>query len=336
LLKLGELGEFALIDRLSRDLVHRPEGVVRGIGDDAAVLDFDGPRWLLFTTDMLVEGVHFSLDYASPAQVGIKAVAVNVSDIAAMGGWPAHGVVSLGLPPRLSVEEVEELYRGIRRAAKEYDLNIVGGDTVLSPERLVINVALLGFVEKGRAVYRSGARVGDLICVTGSLGKSAAGLYLCQHPEAGAGPGVAAYLKRAHLEPRAKLRSGRILSAAGVTAMDDVSDGLAAELREICRASGVGCRVRAADIPVDYRVREVAALAGRDPLDWAFSGGEDFELVFTIPPERVALVEERLAAAGEECRCIGEIIPAEKGMVLELPGGLCVPLEARGYDHFAP
>lgn len=334
-MKLGDLGEFGLIDRLSRDLINRPGEVVQGIGDDAAVLNLEGPWWLLFTTDMLVEGVHFSLDYATPAQVGIKTVAVNVSDIAAMGGWPAHGVVSLGLPTRLSVEEVEELYQGIRQAAGEYNLNIVGGDTVLSPERLVINLALLGFVEKGRAVYRSGARVGDLIYVTGGLGKSAAGLYLCQHPDLTIDPGMAAFLKRAHLEPRARLRAGRILSRAGVTAMDDVSDGLAAELREICRASGVGCRVRAEGIPVDYRVRRVAALANHDPLDWAFSGGEDFELVFTVPPDLARGVEEKLAAAGEECRCIGEVIPAEKGMVLELAGGRCVPLEARGYDHFA-
>ncbi|MGB9803153.1 MAG: thiamine-phosphate kinase [Desulfofundulus sp.] len=335
-MKLGDLGEFGLINRLSRDLINRPGEVVRGIGDDAAILNLEGPWWLLFTTDMLVEGVHFSLDYATPAQVGIKSVSVNVSDIAAMGGWAAHGVVSLGLPARLSVEEVEELYRGIRQAAGEYGLNIVGGDTVLCPERLVINLALVGFVEKGRAVCRGGARVGDLIYVTGSLGKSAAGLYLCRHPDLTVDPGVAAFLKQAHLEPRARLRAGRVLSRAGVTAMDDVSDGLAAELREICLASGVGCRVRARDIPVDHRVVVVAALAACDPLDWAFSGGEDFELVFTVPPDTARNVEEMLAAAGEECRCIGEITPADKGVVLELPGGRCVPLEARGYDHFAP
>lgn len=335
-MKLSDLGEFGLIERLSQDLITQPAQVVRGAGDDAAVLQVvDGAHWLLFTTDMLVEGVHFSLAWARPAQVGIKTVAVNVSDIAAMGGWPTYGVISLGLPDRLTVEEVEELYQGIRQAAREYGISIVGGDTVSSPERLVINLAMLGSVEAGRAVYRSGAKPGNLIYVTGTLGKSAAGLYLCRYPELAVAPDIAVFLRQAHLEPRARLKAGRLLAAAGITAMDDISDGLAGELAEICRASGVGCLVRAEYIPVDPRVRTLAELVGWDPLDWALSGGEDFELVFTVPPLLARRVEESLSGAGEEYRCIGEITSAGTGMVMEMADGRLVPLNARGYDHFA-
>ncbi|HHW45130.1 MAG TPA: thiamine-phosphate kinase [Desulfotomaculum sp.] len=334
-MKLHELGEFGLIKRLSGDLLSRPAEVIRGAGDDAAVLQLDGSLWTLLTTDMLVEGVHFSLEWASPVQVGIKTVAVNVSDIAAMGGWPAHAVISLGLPERSTVEEIDELYRGIRQAAGEYGVNIVGGDTVKSPDRLVINLTLLGYVEAGRAVFRSGAGVGDRIYVTGGLGASAAGLFLCRHPALPVDPAVATCLRRAHLEPRARLAAGRLLSAAGVTAMDDISDGLAGELMEICRASGVGCLVREEAIPVDPRVRAVADLAGVDPLQWVLSGGEDFELLFTVPPGLAGPVEVKLAAAGENCYCIGEVIPAGSGLLLERAGGRVVPLQARGYDHFA-
>lgn len=334
-MRLSEIGEFGLIERIAQGLLMHPQEVVAGVGDDAAVLRTAGPHWLLFTTDMLVEGVHFSLAWATPEQVGYKTVAVNVSDIAAMGGWPTHGVISLGVPPRMTVEEVEKLYYGLRRAAAEYHLNIVGGDTVLSPERLVINFALLGQVEAGRAVLRGGARVGDLICVTGTLGNSAAGLYLCQHPELAPGEEVSTFLYRAHLEPKAKLAAGRLLASIGATAMEDVSDGLARELHNICRASGVGCLVRAKDIPLSSQARELARLTGHDPLEWALSGGEDYELVFTLPGELFSRAKEELLAIGESCTCIGEIVPPQEGLLLEFPGGSRVPLALQGYDHFA-
>ncbi|WP_027718629.1 thiamine-phosphate kinase [Desulfovirgula thermocuniculi] len=334
-MRLSEIGEFGLIARVAQGLLTHPGEVVAGAGDDAAVLRLPGPHWLLFTTDMLVEGVHFSLAWATYEQVGYKTVAVNASDIAAMGGWPTHGVISLGLPPRVSVEEVEALYHGLRRAAAEYRLNIVGGDTVASPERLVINFALLGLVEAGLAVLRGGARVGDLICVTGTLGNSAAGLYLCQNPGLAPDGETAAFLYRAHLEPRAKLAAGRLLASAGATAMEDVSDGLARELHNICRASGVGCLVRAKDVPLSSQARELARLAGCDPLEWALSGGEDYELVFTLPEDLFEQAKEELAAIGESCTCIGEIIPPQEGLLLELPDGKRVPLALQGYDHFA-
>ncbi|OAT79961.1 thiamine-phosphate kinase [Desulfotomaculum copahuensis] len=332
-MNLSALGEFGLIERLARDLPNNPGQVVCGAGDDAAVLQAAGPDQLLFTTDMLVEEVHFSLTWATAEQVGVKALAVNVSDIAAMGGRPAYAVISLGVPERVTVEELDALYRGLRRTAREYGVNLVGGDTVACPDRLVINVALLGLVEPGRAVYRGGARPGDLIYVTGSLGKSAAGLFLCRHPETPVVPEAAAFARLAHLEPCARVQAGRLLAAAGVGAMDDISDGLAGELGEICRASGAGCRVRAGAVPVDPRVRLVAAAAGCDPLDWALYGGEDFELLFTVSPAGAARMEDKMAQAGEAVSLIGEITPAGDGMKIET-GGVWRPLPARGYDHF--
>lgn len=333
-LKLNQLGEFGLIDMLAQNL-EWGTGVIKGIGDDTAVLEPDGHKQQLFTTDMLVEGVHFSLEYALPRQVGIKAMAVNVSDIAAMGGKPTHAVVSLALPPSLSVEAVLDFYEGLRQAAREYAVNVVGGDTVKNPERLVVNVALLGEVEKGRALYRSGAHPGDLVYVTGHLGASAAGLYICQHFNKPFPSEAADFARLAHLEPRARLSAGRLLAKVeGVTSMNDISDGLASEVNEICRASGVGCRIRCAQIPIDARVKELAALAGIGPLDWAFLGGEDFQLVFTVNPSCAAVVEHTLKTSGEDFTQIGEILPPEHGISLELGGGQKVPLQANGYNHF--
>lgn len=332
---LSALGESGLIELLSRGLPATGPEVVKGIGDDAAVLQVSGDNWLLFTADMLVEDVHFSFACAAPEQVGYKALAVNVSDIAAMGGWPAHALISLGVPAGTPVGVMEGIYAGLRRAADEYGVNIVGGDTVKSPERLVINVALLGLVEAGRAIYRSGARPGDLIFVTGPLGNSAAGLHLCRHPETPVSPETAGFLRSAHLEPRARVDAGRILAKTGkVTAADDISDGLAGELHEICRASGVGCRIREEAVPVDPRVREAARAAGCDPLEWALYGGEDYELVFTVPPEDAAEMIKEMEINHEQCFLIGEVLPREEGILRELPGNQVILLEPRGYDHF--
>ena len=332
-MKLSEIGEFGLIDLLTRDLVYDRSRVIVGAGDDAAVLKSDEDRWLLFTTDMMVEGVHFSFDYCSAEQVGKKALAVNVSDIAAMGGRPGHAVVSVALRPDLAVEKLNELYLGLKEAAREYGINIVGGDTVHSPERLVINVALLGDVAAGRAVYRTGARPGDGVYVTGSLGAAAAGLYLYTHPDTACSTGAAAHCRGAHSEPVARLAAGQTLAGCGISAMDDISDGLASEMHEICGASGTGCRIRAVDVPVDDRVREVAAVAGLDPLHWALFGGEDFELVFTAAPAAGDTVREALLQIGVTVYRVGEITPAEEGLLLDAEDGI-KPLLRGGYDHF--
>lgn len=336
-MELSGVGEFGLIELLSRRVPPGRTDVVKGIGDDAAVVRVSGENWLLLTTDMLVEEIHFSFSFATPGQVGRKALVASISDIAAMGGWPTHALVSLGVPLSLAVEVLEGIYAGMQKAAAEYGVDIVGGDTVRSPDGLVINVALLGAVEAGRPLYRSGARPGDLVFVTGPLGGSAAGLYLCRHPETPVGREAADFLRSAHLEPRACVRAGRILAATGrVTAADDISDGLAGELHEICRASGTGCLIREGAVPLDERVRELARLAGKEPLDWALYGGEDFELVFTVPAPNAAEVVRELAAEKIECYLVGEIVPRERGICLQTGKGEITPLSARGYDHFRP
>lgn len=334
-MNISELGEFGLIDLLSRKIVNfKSRHVIRGIGDDTAVLRAGEGRWLLFTTDMLVEDVHFSLAYFTMRQVGIKSVAVNVSDIAAMGGVPTCAVISLAVPLRLTAGDLEDLYEGIAESAGIYGIDIVGGDTVKSPERLIINVALLCEVEFGKAVYRSGAKPGDAVYVTGTLGKSAAGLYACQHPQLPFSEKVLDFVRLAHLEPRARVEAGRLLGNAGVSAMNDISDGLASEVREICLASGCGCVIWAECIPVAPEVREVAESAGVDPLDWALYGGEDFELVFTLPPVRAGEVEKMLAGAGVDCCRVGEITESGKDISIVYPGRGEVSLKAGGYDHF--
>jgi thiamine-monophosphate kinase len=334
-LELSEVGEFGLIEMLSRRVPPGRPDVVKGIGDDAAVLRASGETWLLFTTDMLVEGVHFSFSYAAPRQVGKKALVASISDIAAMGGWPAHALVSLGVPPHMPVEVLDGIYAGMQEAAADYGIDIVGGDTVRLPERLAVNVALLGAVEAGQALYRSGAKPGDLVFVTGFLGTSAAGLYLCQHPGAAFPEEEAGFLRSFHLEPRARVQAGRILAGSGkVTAADDVSDGLAGEMHEICRASGTGCLIRGEAIPLDARVRKLAGLVGEDPLAWALYGGEDFELVFTVPARDAPVIERALAAANVPCCLVGEILPPEKGICLETKPGEKIPLPRKSFDHF--
>ncbi len=332
-MKLSELGEFNLIKLLTKDLVYDPQGVIKGAGDDTAVLTTSEGIWLLFTTDMIVEGVHFSLDYSTFQQVGWKALAVNLSDIAAMGGRPTHSLVSLGIPYGLESDALVELYAGLREAARKYRVNIVGGDTVSSPGQLVINVVLLGEVEAGRAVYRSGARPGDRVYVTGTLGAPAAGLCLFQNSELSCSPEVEDYCRSAHTMPQPRVEAGRILATCGVSSMDDISDGLAGEMHEICGAGGVGCIIREQDLPVDRRVRVVAEKAGIDPLQWALFGGEDLELVFTVGSDAEEKIKREAAGKGAIIYNVGEITASGKVM-LERLNGEVVPLMCGGYDHF--
>ncbi len=334
-MELSTLGEFNLINLMTRDIVTNPAEVVKGVGDDAAVLKVSPNKWLLFTTDMLIENVHFSLSWASFFQVGAKAITVNVSDIAAMGGKAAHALVSLGLPERLSVENIEELYAGLRQAALDYNINIVGGDVVKSPAPLIINVALLGLVDPEHIVYRSMAQPGNLIYVTGYLGKSAAGLYLYQNPGVQVPESARGLVCNAFLCPRAQSKAGRLLGESRVvSAMEDISDGLLAELDKICQASKVGCRIWLKDVPVAEEVRLIASLTKNDPFKWALSGGEDFELVFTVAPQDTIKIQETLNQAGVRYHLIGEIVPAAQGMAVELPDRTLLSVPFEGYDHF--
>lgn len=357
-LQLGEIGEFGLIRRLSRESVVDPSRVVRGIGDDTAVLRFNGGKYLLATCDMLVEGEHFLLPGISPRQLGHRALAASLSDIAAMGGIPLHALVSLGLPGGSAVEVVDELYQGLKALARRWGVNLVGGDTVSSPRSLVIDVMVLGEVEPKHLVLRSGARPGDLVLVTGQLGASRAGLQVILHPEQAEGcpEHLRAEALEAHRTPLPRIGEARALVTAaagerqgnrgqgdrragavagGVTAMADISDGLSSDLHRIAEASGVGARLWADRIPVAPSAAELARLAGESPLEWAIHGGEDYELLFTARPEAVpALMEAVRAATGTAVTVIGEVLPVQGEVSLVMGGGKSRPLSVRGWDHF--
>jgi thiamine-monophosphate kinase len=322
---LSDVGEFGLIDRFRALLGEPPEGEV-WIGDDAAVLRAPGGT-LLFTADLLVEGVHFDLGWTSPEDLGWKAIAVNASDIAAMGGTPRRALVSLGVRPGLDVAFLEALYAGMRACCDRYGLAVAGGDTSRAVE-LVISVALIGNPAGRRVVERRGAAPGDVVCVTGTLGAAAAGLALLR-----AGLPARADLAAAHLRPTPRVREAEVLRRQLPSAMVDVSDGFAADLGHLCAASGVGARIEAARLPL-------AALDGLalplDALDLALGGGEDYELCFTITPDRAARAAEEVeAATGTPVHLVGEVTGAEAGLVL-VAGGAAAPLPAGGWDHFGP
>ncbi|HWR10075.1 thiamine-phosphate kinase [Sporomusa sp.] len=328
---LSNLGEFGLIDLIKQDTINDHSSVVVGIGDDAAVV-LPTPRQLqLLTADMLVEAIHFDLTTTTPWQLGYKAVAVNLSDIAAMGGAPRHAVVSVALPRSIPVDFVVNLYKGMKEICREFGVNIVGGDTVSSPQGLVINVTVTGEVEPANVVLRSGARPGDVVAVTGNLGSSAAGLDLLQAGEweddAFAWP-----LVTAHLTPRPQVKTGQLLAALGATSMDDVSDGLASEAHEIAKASQVGIKLYSDKIPLAPELAGAAAKFNKQAIDYALFGGEDFQLVFTMEQGKY----ETLQAEHPELRVIrvGEVVDASEGVTLVDETGQVKKLEPRGFNHF--
>ena len=319
-----------------RRAARRAPGVRVGIGDDCAVLEPAAGSLLLATTDLLIEDVHFRRRWATPTDIGWKSLAVNVSDIAAMGGRPRWGLIALACPEAVSLEEAEAFYAGVQALATEHDVAIVGGDTCGSPRGWVINVTLLG--EAVRApILRSTARAGDVIAVTGSLGRSAAGLALLEANPAPAGVAgdARAEVTAAHLRPRPRTREGQWLSeAGGVTAMIDVSDGLATDLGHLCEESRLGARVELARIPVDASVRDVARALGRDTIHWATGGGEDYELLLTCSPEAFDRLASGLArATGTRLSPVGETTPATEGIQYLDAGGRAVSVR-QGFEHF--
>ena len=265
-----------------------------------------------------------------PFQIGWRSLAVNISDIAAMGGEPTYAFVSIGLPRETTVEFVDELYSGMQKIAADYSVDIVGGDTVSAPQ-MVINVALLGEVEAENLVLRSGAKPGDALVVTGDLGGSEAGLTILKH-------GLQIEGTQKHLVPVPRVREGRLLAKSGyVTAMIDVSDGLASEVHHICEKSRTGAKLYANSIPLSRNVLPVAEFTGREPHDLALYGGEDFELLFTCQPDKVSSLEEDiLRTCGTPLTTVGEIVEMSRCITIVDAFGKLTPLKPRGYDHFAP
>lgn len=311
-------GEFSLLKRIVRPVDGR--GVVVGPSDDCAVLDYDAENYLLLTTDMLVEENHFSLRWSTPFQVGKKLVECNVSDIVSMGGTPLHAVVSIALKKETPVEFVDGLYRGIYSAAKRHGVQIVGGDTVRGKE-YSFNLALLGTVPKALYRLRSGAKSGELLCVTGRLGGSAAGLELLKRGKNGS--------TKKHLEPESRLASEGQAIARFASAMIDVSDGLASEARHFCEQSKVGAVIEAEKVPLASEALSAASALGCSALDFALYGGEDYELLFAIAEEKVAVLRKEF----DDFSVIGRIVAASEGLCL-LEGREKKAL-GKGFDHFA-
>jgi thiamine-monophosphate kinase len=327
----GELELVRLIRRIAQSAPG--ERVETGIGDDTAVLRPQAGARLLATTDVVVEDVHFRRAWASPFDIGWKAMAVNLSDIAGKGGRPLWALVGLALPAPADPAEVEALYEGMRQAALPHGVAIVGGDTSVSPGGWFVNVTLLG-EHSGDPKLRSAAKPGDAVAVTGTLGRSAAGLAALEAGRARAGAAFEA-VTAAHLRPTARVAEGRRLGAArGVHAMMDCSDGLATDLGHICRESRVGARVALDRLPVDPAARKVAAALDVDALAWATSGGEDFELLLTCDPAEVTALRDDLEkSTGTALTVIGEIEELGTGPRFFDAGGLPVAMRA-GYEHF--
>ncbi len=325
--------EWDLIAALNREFGPAPAGVILGIGDDCAALALNGADYLLWTVDTLVEGVHFDLAYTSLAQLGWKSLTVNLSDIAAMGGNPGPALLSLGWPPDRDRGLALDFAAGLAQAAREYDVAVIGGDTVASPRGLIVTVTLTGRVPAAQMLRRAGAQIGDLIFVTGFLGEAAAGLEILRRGLNPA-PDLKEPLIEAQLRPRPHLRAGRLLAREGLaTALIDTSDGVATDLYHICQASGVGARLVGSEVPVSPRVEALAPALGRDPLDLALTGGEDFLLLFTSPPEKAASLPQSFSRAGlAPPRRLGHIVPGDR-VILETPAGE-VDISGRGYDHF--
>ena len=303
------------------------EAVVCGIGDDAAVLPADGDRCLLITTDTLTEGRHFTRAGISPYLLGKKALAVNLSDIAAMGGEPLAYVVALAAPPEMPAALITALYRGMR--ARAAGVPLVGGDTVADPERLTLTITLLGTAPATQVVYRSGARAGDAIYVTGTVGDAALGLARC-----GRAAARRSFLVRRHCDPTPRLTAGRALARQGLaTSMIDISDGLVADLRHVLTASGVGARVEVDWLPLSRAYRREC----RERPDFyrpALSGGEDYELLFTAAPAAAARIAALAARLAVPMTRVGSVTDTAGQLVVCDGAGQCVPVDAGGYRHF--
>lgn len=320
-MKISDIGgECALIKRLT-SISYSDPAVIKGVGDDCAVLESTQDKYLLVTVDMMVENDHFSLAWHTPHQVGRKLMESNVSDIIAMGGTPRWGFISLSLPADTEVEFMDEFYRGLYDSAGRHGVALVGGDTTHG-RNLVLNLALLGDVDKNFVRLRSHARPGDLLCVTGTLGKSEAGLRLLRN---GKNEGCL----DGHLEPQCRLEWEGKAIARYAHAMIDVSDGLSSELAHICEESDTGGCIVWEDIPLSPGTIKAAQILSDEPQDYALSGGEDFELVFTIPPANISTLRKEFS----DFTIVGEIQAKEVGIFV-LKQGQKIDIWG-GYDHFS-
>lgn len=334
--EIATLGEFGLIKHLTEKMEPTQPSTLKGVGDDAAVMDF-GKKKVLMTTDLLLEGIHFNLEYVPLKHLGYKAAVVNFSDIYAMNGTPTQITVSLGISKRFSVEDLEELYAGIRLACERYHVDLVGGDTCSSMTGLTISITCIGTADEKDIVYRNGAKVNDLICVSGNLGTAYMGLQLLERERIAqaADPSKAfegrEYLLERQLKPEARRDIVEQLRKAGIrpTAMMDISDGLSSEIMHICHQSGVGCAIYEDKLPIDFVAAEVAEEMNLNIVTCALNGGEDYELVFTCD-----LKDYEKLIPLEDVYIVGHITKPELGTLLIGRNGEELALKAQGWEAF--
>lgn len=323
-MKLKELGEFGLIDRIARQ-VHNAPSVVLGIGDDAAGLAPTPETLTLITSDMLLDGVHFDLNFTDATSLGRKSLSVNLSDLAAMGATPRQFLLSIALPKDFSTELMDGFMAGVLEQAERFGVTLVGGDTCASRSGLVVSITALGEQRPERVVKRSGASVGELVCLTGTVGDAAAGL---EQLRQGVREG---FLVSRQLDPQPRVEVGVALADTGLaTAMIDVSDGVLADLGHICELSGVGARLELGALPFSEEYR---AFCADDPYALGLSGGEDYELLFCIKPKHRNAVAELLAGFGVRFSVIGEVVPGSS-VELVTPDGSPYTVGRKGFDHF--
>lgn len=326
---INDIGEFAFIDLIKNDTINRPKRVICSIGDDCAVYKTGSNSDQLITTDMMVEDIHFSRETITPYQLGYRLGAANLSDIAAMGGTPMEAVISIALPSYTPVYFCQEFYTGLKTLFARYKVNLIGGDTVSSPEKMVVNLTVIGEVPSGKAIYRHGSKVDDIVFVSNTIGSSAAGLYALQHE-------LDEYraIKRAHLMPEPQVKIGKALLKSGAHALNDISDGLSSELNEIAQASQVVMEIDESAIPLHKQTKKLAKEIGKSPYDFAWYGGEDFQLVGTMSEKKFEACKARpyLTPIG---RVVRKAKKDEQDFVhVKTKDGNSIVMYARGYNHF--
>jgi len=334
--ELNELGEFGLIEKITKEVKINQESTTTGIGDDAAVITHKTST--VVSTDLLLEGVHFDLSYAPLGHLGYKAVAVNISDIAAMNAVPTQITVSIGISNRFSIEAVEALYDGIKAACKQYNVDLVGGDTTSSTSGLVISVTAIGEKEPGKLSYRNGAQLGDILCLTGDLGGAYVGLQVLEREKQVflANPNMQpeldkyTYIVQRQLKPEARMDIIHELAELNIvpTSMIDVSDGLASEVMHLQKASNLDFRLYEDKIPIDKMTYDTAVDFNFDPITCALNGGEDYELLFTIPQEEYDKLKNHA-----DIHFIGYVVEKGDGSHLITKNETIVMLKAQGFDH---
>lgn len=335
--EISEIGEFRLIDIITRDIQIYNESTEVGVGDDAAVLQFKEDEKVLMSTDLLVEGVHFQLSYVPLKHLGYKAAMVNFSDMAAMNALPKQITVSLALSNRFSLEAIDELYSGIKLACEKYQVDLVGGDTTSSTSGLIISITVLGTAKKDRVVKRSGAREKDLLVTTGDLGAAYAGLLLLERerkvfektPEIQPDLAGFEYLLERQLKPEARIDIIRKFEELDLipTSMIDISDGLASEILHLCKESKVGCHLYEDKIPIDVQTHQVAESFNMHPVTLPLNGGEDYQLLFTIKQEDYKKIEN-----DESFIVIGHMMDEATGAQMITNADTAIPLKAQGWD----